>query len=63
MKFYYIKDEYIYHLKKFDDSVADNKNETRPYIGIVISVEGINYYAPLLSKGVKTVYHHYAADY
>ena len=26
MKFYNIKDEYIYHLKKYDAKVADNKN-------------------------------------
>ena len=53
MNFYYIKDEYIDYLRQFDDKVLYNKNEKRPYVGIVFSLEGINYFAPFTSPKVK----------
>lgn len=53
MKFYHIKDDYISFLKNFDNKVPDNKNEKRPYIGIVLDIKGIKYYAPFSSPKPK----------
>lgn len=53
MNFYRIKQDYILFLKKYDDKVADNKNENRPYIGIVLEIENIKYYAPFTSPKAK----------
>ena len=46
MKFYNIKDEYINYLKKYDAKVVDNKKGKRPYVGVVLEIEGIKYYTP-----------------
>lgn len=49
LNFYTINEDYITYLSNFDTHIAYNKNETRPYIGIVLMI-GCNYYfAPLFS--------------
>ena len=53
MKFYHIKEDYIKFLLKFDRNIADNKEGSRPYVGVVLVIEGINYYAPLTSPKAK----------
>lgn len=53
MKFYHIKDEYVAFLHEADAKVPDNKHEKRPFIGIVFSVNEINYYVPLSSPKPK----------
>ncbi len=53
MRLYHIKDEYIDFLRKYDDKVALNKKESRPYVGVVLFVDGIKYYAPLTSPKAK----------
>ena len=53
MKFYNIKDEYINYLKKYDAKVADNKKGKRPYVGVVLEIEGIKYYTPFTSPKEK----------
>lgn len=45
MKFYNIADEYINFLRTFDPKVSENKQEGRPYIGVVIEIEEMKYYA------------------
>lgn len=49
MRFYHITDRYIEFLRSFDEKVALNKKETRPYVGVVLEIEGIKYYAPFTS--------------
>lgn len=49
MKFYNIKDNYINYLRTFDKKVAENKSETRPYVGIVLAIDDILYFAPFTS--------------
>jgi protein AbiQ len=44
-----IKQAYIDYLKKFDSQVADNYNEKRVYIGIVLRVNDCEYFAPFTS--------------
>ena len=53
MRLYHVSDTYIQYLKQFDERVPDNKNQRRPYVGIVIEVRGITYYAPLSSPKPK----------
>jgi len=49
MLFYIVKDEYILHLRSIDKNVPDNYYGTRPYVGIVFTVNGCKYLAPLTS--------------
>lgn len=53
LKIYYLDENYINYLRKFDTKVAYNKNQTRPYIGIVYTFNGFNYFAPLSSPKPK----------
>lgn len=49
LKFYNIDDKYIEYLYQFDKKVPYNKNNKRPYIGIVLEVKGTKYFAPMFS--------------
>jgi len=53
MKFYHIKNDFIAYLRQFDSKVSENKNESRPYVGIVLQIENIKYYAPFSSPKSK----------
>ena len=53
MYFYNIKDDYINYLRTFDNMVAENKSEKRPYVGIVLSIDEIDYFAPFTSPKPK----------
>ena len=53
MRFYNIKDDYITFLRTFDTKVAENKHEARPYVGVVLEINGIHYYAPFTSPKPK----------
>lgn len=53
LKFYNIKNEYIEYLRKIDKTVLFNKQEKRPYIGIVLEIGENNYYVPLASPKEK----------
>lgn len=49
VKFYVVSDRYIAFLKQIDQKVPDNYQGKRPFIGIVININGIDYVAPLSS--------------
>lgn len=49
IKFYVVNEDYIEYLSKFDKHVSWNKEQKRPYIGIVLKVEKYLYFAPLYS--------------
>lgn len=53
LKIYYLDEKYINYLRKFDSKVAYNKCETRPYVGVVYTFNGFNYFAPLSSPKEK----------
>lgn len=57
LKFYTINDNYINYLSKFDNHVSWNKQQKRPYLGIVLKIEKYLYFAPLYSY--KTRYDKY----
>lgn len=48
-RFYHIADKYIRFLHSGDKRVQYNKNQARPYVGIVLEIDSINYYVPLES--------------
>lgn len=39
LNFYIIDENYINYLSQFDKHIAYNKDQTRPYVGVVIVVE------------------------
>ena len=43
----YVESKYIKYLSGFDSRVMYNKGQKRPYIGILFTVKGHKYYAPL----------------
>ena len=53
LNLYSISDEYIKYLRKFESKVYDNKEELRTYkrkyLGIVLTINGFNYYIPMSS--------------
>ncbi len=53
MRFCHVKDSYIEFLRKYDERVPINKNESRMYIGVVLEVDDHKYYAPLSSPKQK----------
>lgn len=53
MKLYTISEEYINYLKQFSENIKYNKNESRPYVGIILEINGHNYFAPLGSPKPK----------
>ena len=53
LNFYIIDDNYINYLSNYDIHIAYNKNEKRPYIGILIIVKDHLYFAPLFSPKLK----------
>lgn len=49
LRFYHIRDGYIEFLHKLDNRVQMNKDQRRPYIGIVLKIGDYDYYVPLES--------------
>ena len=53
LNLYRISDQYIKYLRQFDDKIYDNKEEIRTherkYLGVVLTVNGFNYYIPMSS--------------
>lgn len=62
MKFYQIDTNYLNELRKADHRVPHNKSyigrkgKSRPYIGVMLSIEGIDYFVPLTSKKRRSSY-------
>ena len=48
-RFYHIQEKYIHYLHSGDRRVQFNKGQRRPYVGIVLTIHGVNYYVPLES--------------
>ena len=49
LKIYKVEDKYIRYLHSIDDKVQHNKNAKRPYVGVVFSFGGFNYFVPMES--------------
>lgn len=48
-RFYHISDHYINYLRSIDSRVQHNKGQHRPYVGVVLSINMVDYYVPLES--------------
>ncbi|MFZ7217909.1 type III toxin-antitoxin system ToxN/AbiQ family toxin [Avibacterium avium] len=49
---YYVDGDYIKYLKSFDNNVQhnyDNNKNKKPYVGVVLDMNGKYYFAPLTS--------------
>ena len=53
LNFYIVDDEYVKFLSNFDKHIEHNKNEQRPYVGVVLKIREKYYYAPLSSPKSK----------
>lgn len=55
LKWYIIKNEYVEYLKNFDDKVQNIKYDksSKTYVGIVFSINKIDYYVPISSPKSK----------
>ena len=53
MVFYHIKDAYVSYLRGYDSKVPENKGQRRPYIGFVVQIGNLEYYALLSSPKKK----------
>jgi len=53
LKLYYISDDYINYLRRFDSKFFYNKKQTRQNIGVIFEYNGFNYFASLASPKVK----------
>ena len=53
LNLYSVSDKYIKYLRRFENKIYDNKEEIRiherKYLGIVLTVNGFNYYIPMSS--------------
>ena len=51
LKWYVVDKEYVSYLKEFDNKVEniDYSNRFKPYLGIIITINEINYYVPISS--------------
>lgn len=48
-RFYHITERYIRFLQSGDKRVQYNKHQSRPYVGIVLKINSVDYYVPLES--------------
>ncbi|MBQ2368927.1 MAG: type III toxin-antitoxin system ToxN/AbiQ family toxin [Peptococcaceae bacterium] len=53
LKLYVVDEAYIEYLWKFEHKVMFNKNQKRPYVGVVYTVNDLNYFVPLTSPKQK----------
>ncbi len=53
LKFFTVDESYIRYLKGVDTNVPDNYSSTKPFIGILFSINGLDYIAPLTSAKPK----------
>ena len=52
---YKIDDSYIKEIRKLDGRVLENKEQRRPYVGVIIDINQYHYYIPMSSAKFKTV--------
>jgi len=63
MRLYRVSDKYINHLREYEPQVLFNKNQRRPYIGVVFNIQGVDYYIPLSSPKPKHINMKNAKDF
>lgn len=63
MKLYNITNKYVDYLKNFDAKVPENKDSKRPFIGVIFTIDGNNFFAPLSSPKSKHLNMKNGADF
>lgn len=53
MKLYNVANKYVNYLKNFDAKVPENKDSKRPFVGVIFTIDGNNFFAPLSSPKSK----------
>ena len=53
MKLVIVQEDYIQYLKQYSKDVKENKNSSRPYVGVILKVGNQHYFAPLASPKPK----------
>ena len=53
LKLYNVNESYINYLRTFEPKILSNKNESRPYVGVVCTVNLVDYFVPLASPKEK----------
>ena len=49
MKLYNVANKYVNYLKNFDSKVPENKDSKHPFVGVIFTIDGNNFFAPLSS--------------
>ena len=49
LNFYIVEDGYIEYASRWDHHIAYNKNNKRPYVGIVFKINDFSYFSPMFS--------------
>ena len=63
MKLYNITNKYVDYLKNFDAKVPENKDSKRPFVGVIFTIDGNNFFAPLSSPKPKHIKMKNGADF
>ena len=53
MKLYNVTNDYVNYMKSFDSKVPENKDSKRPFVGVIFTINGNNFFAPLSSPKTK----------
>lgn len=63
MKLYNVANKYVDYLKNFDTKVPENKDSKRPFVGVIFTIDGNNFFAPLSSPKSKHLNMKNGADF
>ena len=63
MKLYNVTNDYVNYIKSFDSKVPENKDSKRPFVGIIFTIDGNNFFAPLSSPKPKHLNMKNGADF
>ena len=55
LKLYTVDDDYIGFLRQKEEKVMYNKSHSRPYVGVVFTINEFNYFVPLTSPKTKHI--------
>lgn len=65
LKFYTLNKRYYHYLAQFDKRIMsiDDSKSHRPFVGVLLSINGADYYAPLTSPKLKHQKMRYQIDF
>lgn len=63
MKLYNVTNDYVNYIKSFDSKVPENKDSKRPFVGVIFTIDGNNFFVPLSSPKPKHIKMKNGADF